>query len=155
LNPRAPAFDPSAESRQGGVNDPNRRGQGDVRDRALPVREGGNPGPALGQELESEREVVCGEDHGCADFDVNFIEDPENVTMYFINEVNLRGCPHAKMTTGDKEIIALLDSGAEVSVMSEELFNSLLERELKFLHIPVTNCVLSSAWLSKSKRIKK
>jgi hypothetical protein len=39
--------------------------------------------------------------------------------------------------------------------MSEELFNSLLEMGLKFLHIQVTNFVLSSAWLSKSKKIKK
>jgi hypothetical protein len=67
---------------------------------------------------------VSGEDHGCARFYVNFVEDLGNVTAYFINEVNLWGCPHVKMTIGDKEIIALLNSGAEVSVMSEELINS-------------------------------
>jgi len=54
----------------------------------------------------------------------------------------------------DAEVIALLDTGAEASVISEELFNSLTEEGLKILHIPVVNCVLSSAF-GRSRRIRK
>jgi hypothetical protein len=56
---------------------------------------------------------------------------------------------------GNREFIGLVDRGAEISVLSENLFNSLTEDWLNFLHGPVSNCVLSSAWRSCSKRFKK
>jgi hypothetical protein len=44
-----------------------------------------------------------------------------------------------------------LDSGAEISILSEELFEYLTDSGLQLLHIPV----LVSAWGSRTTRIKK
>jgi hypothetical protein len=54
---------------------------------------------------------------------VEFVGDADNVTVYYINEGNLQGCPHVKIQIGSREIVVLIDSGAEVSVMSEDLLN--------------------------------
>jgi hypothetical protein len=53
---------------------------------------------------------------------------------------------------GQREVIALLDTGSECSIMSEELFNSLTNSGMSVLHIPVVN---STAFGKKSSRIKK
>jgi hypothetical protein len=52
------------------------------------------------------------------------------VDIYYINEGNLYGCPHVKLQIGDKEVIAVLDSGADISILSEALFEYLTESGL-------------------------
>jgi hypothetical protein len=56
---------------------------------------------------------------------------------------------------GKREVVGLLDCGAQVSVMSGDLFDSLSDDGLELLHIPVVNCILSSAFGKESTRIKK
>ncbi|KDR14848.1 hypothetical protein L798_11488 [Zootermopsis nevadensis] len=77
------------------------------------------------------------------------------VMIFYINEDNLHGCPQAKLKIGDKELIAILDSGAEMSIISETLVDALIESGLKLLRIPVVNGVLISAWGSRTKMIRK
>jgi hypothetical protein len=83
-------------------------------------------------------------------------EAEEGVTkIFFINEKNLVECPHVKIKIGGREVIALLDTGAECSVMSEKLFTSLINDGMKLLYIPVVNCLLSTAFGRKSRRVKR
>jgi hypothetical protein len=81
-------------------------------------------------------EEICSENFG----------EAENVTIYSINEANLRGCPHIELTIGERQIIGLIDTDDEVSLISEALYNSLAESGLKFLELTVCNSVLLSAF---------
>jgi hypothetical protein len=76
------------------------------------------------------------------------------VKVYTPNESNLHKCPHVKLSIAEQKLIDILDTGAEATLMSEHLFESLTNREVKFLSIPVVKCVLHSAFGKKSKRIK-
>jgi hypothetical protein len=51
---------------------------------------------------------------------------PDGLIIYFTNEGNLKGCPHVKLLVGNKGVTAIVDSGAEISVVSENLFNKLV-----------------------------
>jgi hypothetical protein len=99
--------------------------------------------------------VIPREKHGDKHFDFKNNNDVNGMILYYINERGLRGCPHVKLTVGGKEIFALLDSGAEISVLSGSLFGRLTEEGLRIFHIPVVNAVLLSAWGAKTKRTKK
>jgi transposase InsO family protein len=74
--------------------------------------------------------------------------------VFVINEDNLKRCPRVKLTIGDREVISLLDSGADSAIMSTELFEYLMKDGLKFLQIPIVNCVLVTAFGNKSKKIR-
>jgi hypothetical protein len=50
---------------------------------------------------------------------------------------------------------ALLDSGAQVSIISENVYEQLIINNGEYPTIPVSSTVLVSAFNSKSKRIKK
>jgi hypothetical protein len=75
--------------------------------------------------------------------------------VYVINESNLKGCPRVVLEIVDREVTAILDSGAEISVMSEEVYNNLVAGGLQPFHFPVTGGVLISAFGARSKRIRK
>jgi hypothetical protein len=79
-------------------------------------------------------------------FDLESNNNVNGMILYYINEGGLPVCPHVNLTVGGKEIFALLDNGAEVSVLSESLFGRLTEEGLRILHIPVA---------TKTKRIMK
>jgi predicted aspartyl protease len=53
---------------------------------------------------------------------------------------------------GEQEAVALVDSGADSSIISQELFEPLINKGVPILHIPVVGCV---AFGRNSKRIKK
>jgi hypothetical protein len=59
------------------------------------------------------------------------------------------------LSIGGQEVVSLIDTGAEGSIMSEQLFSSLESKGVNFFRIPTTNCVLTTAFGRKSKRIKK
>jgi hypothetical protein len=80
--------------------------------------------------------------------------DENKVKVYTVNESKLHKCPHVKLRITEQKLIGILDTGAEATLMSEHLFESLTNRGVKFLSIPVVNCVLHSAFGKKSKRIK-
>jgi hypothetical protein len=75
--------------------------------------------------------------------------------VYVINESNLKGCPSVVLEIGDREVTAILDSGAEISVMSEEVYSNLVAGGLQPFYLPVTGGVLMSAFWARSKRIRK
>jgi hypothetical protein len=85
-------------------------------------------------------------------FDFDAEGDMTNVVVYFINEKNLMGCPHVKLNMARKEVVAMPDSGAEISVLSGELYIYIKYKEVRMLEVPVISGVSLSAWGSKQKK---
>jgi hypothetical protein len=48
--------------------------------------------------------------------------EQEIVNIYYINENNLYGCPHAQLDVGEERLIAVLDTGTEISLMPDRIF---------------------------------
>jgi hypothetical protein len=44
-------------------------------------------------------------------------DDELDMSVYVRNESNLKGCPRVVLKIGDRDVTAILDSGAEISVM--------------------------------------
>ena len=81
--------------------------------------------------------------------EVEGTEDREKIDEF---ETVARG-PHIKIKIIDKEIMSLLDSGSQITAVSEEFFKRLWERnELKIL--PVSNLFVTTAIGKKSTTIK-
>lgn len=55
-------------------------------------------------------------------------------------------CHYVRIEINREQVFAMVDSGAEISLLSEELFNRLLDGGLHVLYIPVVNGTLISAW---------
>jgi hypothetical protein len=51
-------------------------------------------------------------------------------------------------------VIAVVDSGSEVTILAQELFNKLANSNPTLLHIPITGAVLILAWGNRTKKIK-
>jgi hypothetical protein len=85
------------------------------------------------------------------------VEDKkEDMNVYFIIEDNLKGCPYVKLEIMEQEINAVVGgSGAEVSLISGELFNYLVNICLKSLYLPVLNGILVSPWGRRAQKIQK
>jgi hypothetical protein len=49
----------------------------------------------------------------------------------------------------------LIDTGAEISVISQELFEKLMEDGIEIPTLPISNCLLEAAFGIKSQRIKR
>jgi hypothetical protein len=57
--------------------------------------------------------------------------DENKGKVYTVNESKLHICPHVKLRTAGQELIGVLDTGAEATLMSEHLFESLTNRRVK------------------------
>jgi hypothetical protein len=76
----------------------------------------------------------------------------DEVFVYTVNEDNMHKSPYVELSIGGQVVVGLIDTGAEGSIMSEQLFNSLESKGVIILSIPTTNCVLTAAFGRKSKR---
>jgi hypothetical protein len=52
-------------------------------------------------------------------FHLEINHNTNGTTSYYKNKCGFLGCPHVKVTAGGMVIFALLDSGAEISVLSK------------------------------------
>ena len=77
-------------------------------------------------------------------------DEQEDMNVYFLIEDNLKGCPRVKLEIVEQQINAAVDSGAEVSLISEELFNGLMNFRLQSLYSPVMSGILVSAVQKKN-----
>jgi hypothetical protein len=78
----------------------------------------------------------------------------EIVNIYYVNENNLYGCLHVQLDIGEAKLVAVLDMGAEISVLLERIFEDLLAKGLRAPQLPVLNRVLITAFGNRTKRIK-
>jgi hypothetical protein len=49
----------------------------------------------------------------------------------------------------------LIDTGAEIGVISQEVFEKLMEDGMELPTLPISNCLLEAAFGTKSQRIKR
>jgi hypothetical protein len=66
----------------------------------------------------------------------------------------LYGCPHVHLDIGKAKLLAVLDMGAEISVLLERIFEDLLAKGLRAPQLPVVNGALITAFGNRTKRIK-
>ena len=93
--------------------------------------------------LNLEEDVVGGE-----------MEKDATYTLY-IAESKRQECPKLKIMIGGEEVSALLDTGCEVSILNEQLYNKLRHLGLNCLELPIQHLNLVSAFNERSKRIEK
>jgi hypothetical protein len=72
----------------------------------------------------------------------------------FIAEDKLQECPKVKVTFGNEEITSISDTGCELCLMSQELYNKLRSNGMKNLELPVQNMNLVSAFSDKARKVR-
>jgi hypothetical protein len=92
-------------------------------------------------------QITLGED------DVNSIDG--GYTTQFISKDKLKECSKVKFTIGREEVSSILDTGSELSLMSQELNSKLRDKGMNNLELPVQNINLVSAFSDKSRKVKK
>jgi hypothetical protein len=73
----------------------------------------------------------------------------------YIAESKRHECPKLKIMIGGEEISAMLDTGCELSILNEQLYNKLRLLGLNCLELPTQHLNLVSAFNGRSKRIRK
>jgi hypothetical protein len=89
----------------------------------------------------------------------DFGERHENETLaptaLFINETNLPKCPEVEIVFRDgTEIRAILDSGSEVNLLSERVYDKLVKSGVEVPVLPLENVVLVTAFGRRSWKIR-
>jgi hypothetical protein len=72
----------------------------------------------------------------------------------FIAEDKLQECPKVKVTIGSEEITAILDTGCELCLMSQDLYDKLRATGMRNLELPVQNMKLVSAFNDRARKVK-
>jgi hypothetical protein len=78
----------------------------------------------------------------------------ENSTIYMIDAGKLATCPKIKATFGKMDLELILDTGSQVSVISEDAYGQ-LKRFGSYLELPVQSAVLMNAFGGKSARVRR
>ena len=86
--------------------------------------------------------------------DDNAATDEISYTLY-IAENRRHECPRLLIKIVEQEIFALVDTGCELSIMNEHLYNRLRHEGLKCFELPTQHVNLLSAFNKKSNRVKK
>jgi hypothetical protein len=82
------------------------------------------------------------------------VTDNISYTLY-IAESRRHECPKLQIKIAGEEIQALIDTGCEMSILNEGLYNKLRHAGLQCLELPIQHVNLISAFSNKSKRVKK
>jgi hypothetical protein len=84
------------------------------------------------------------------------LDTATDCVVLFINEANLENCPRIEISISGKfKIKAILDSGSEVNLLSEGVYEGLIKSGLQIALLPVENVLLVTASGRKSKRIRR
>jgi hypothetical protein len=75
--------------------------------------------------------------------------------LYYVNENNLETCQQIQTLIGNQPCRALIDTGCQCSIISEELYYDFKGRGLDSLELPTQNVVLKSAFTGRLKRVKR
>jgi hypothetical protein len=82
-------------------------------------------------------------------------QEAEIYIVYFINENVLGQSPLLEIQLGNKVVItAILDSGSEVNLISQEIYEKLTKAGTNIPILPVENIVLVTAFGRRSNRIR-
>jgi hypothetical protein len=82
-------------------------------------------------------------------------QDAADYIVYFINENTLGQSPLLEIKVGNKFVInAILDSGSEVNLISQDMYDKLTKAGTNIPVLPVENVVLVTAFGRRSNRIR-
>ena len=83
-------------------------------------------------------------------------EGTDNISYtLYIAESRRHECPKLQIKSAGEEIQALIDTGCEISILNEDLYNKLRHAGLECLELRTQHVNLVSAFNNKSKRVKK
>jgi len=85
----------------------------------------------------------------------NLLDNKAEVTTYIINYENMKNCPHIDIKIGNGNVKGVIDTGSEISLITEDLYAHLLSQGLETLEFKLQSTVLVIAFGSRSRRIKK
>jgi hypothetical protein len=85
----------------------------------------------------------------------NLLDNKAEVTTYFINDENMKNCPHIDIKIGNGNVTGVIDTGSEINLITEDLHTHLLLQGLEMLELKLQSTVLVTAFGSRSWRIKK
>jgi hypothetical protein len=63
------------------------------------------------------------------DLDDFILEDSDQLIVYHINDTISNNCPHIDVSFGNVVIKCILDTGAQVTIMSERVYEKLILQE--------------------------
>ena len=70
--------------------------------------------------------------------------------MFYVNEENLNNFPRVHICIGNQRISAVIDTGSQISLLSEELYHELRSEGVEGLELGVQHAVLVSAFGKKA-----
>jgi hypothetical protein len=79
----------------------------------------------------------------------------DDVCLYYVNENNLETCPQIQIVLENKSCKALIDTGCQCSIISEEMYSEFKTMEANWLELPTQNVILKSAFTGKTQRVKR
>jgi hypothetical protein len=74
--------------------------------------------------------------------------------VFYINDDNLGDCPQVNISFGELTVTAVLDSGSQVCILAERVYEKLVATGLQILTLPLENVALITAVGNKTRRIK-
>ena len=95
----------------------------------------------------------CGADDIGEEFELKG-KDKAKYTFCIVEE-KLHECPRILFRIGGEEVSAILDTGCELTVMNEDLYERIKQRGNKYLELPAQHLTLVSAFNGKSRRVKR
>jgi hypothetical protein len=95
-------------------------------------------------------------EHNADEIDGEIERGDENETRctFFIAEEKVQECPRITVRIGE-EVLAILDTGCELTIMNEHLYEKIKQRGNSYLELPAQHLMLMSAFNDKGKRVKK
>ena len=78
----------------------------------------------------------------------------EGLYALFIAENKLQDCPKVKVTIANEEIASILDTGCELCLMSQDLYNKLRANGMRNLELPVQNMKSVGAFNGTTRKVK-
>jgi hypothetical protein len=74
---------------------------------------------------------------------------------FFTSENNLRNCPHIDVQVANEKVVATVDSGSEICIITEDLYDHLVLQGLEAMEIGISNTRLVTAFGGRSRLIRK
>ena len=51
----------------------------------------------------------------------NFLDNKAEVTTYFVNDENMKNCPHIDIKIWNRNVKVVIDTGSEISLITEDI----------------------------------
>jgi hypothetical protein len=115
----------------------------------------------LNYEVENEDSKTLVEKFNVSKFFEQLVSEEDDLEQtdegwytLFIAEDKLQECPKVKVTIGSEEITSILDTGCELCLISQNLYNKLRDNGMRNLELPVQNMKLVSAFNDGARKVK-